>query len=58
VAQDVLDRLRHDRDRRHDLQRMLSCLHFIRTALLDRDAPLGTLRMRSPRSAWSIAAAR
>lgn len=58
VAQDVLDRLRHDRDRRHDLQRMLSCLHFIRTALLDRDAPLGTLRMRSPRSAWSIAAVR
>lgn len=58
VAQDVLDRLRHDRDRRHDLQRMLSCLHFIRTALLDRDAPLGTLRTRVSRSARSRAAAR
>ncbi|WP_429326089.1 FUSC family protein [Paraburkholderia sp. GAS348] len=39
VAQDVLATVHADRDKRHDLQRILSCLHFIRTALLDKDAP-------------------
>jgi uncharacterized membrane protein YccC len=39
VAQDVLETVHADRDKRHDLQRILSCLHFIRTALLDKDAP-------------------
>ncbi|WP_323047783.1 FUSC family protein [Paraburkholderia sp.] len=39
IAQDVLETVHTDRDRRHDLQRILSCLHFIRTALLDKDAP-------------------
>nr|WKF60955.1 p-hydroxybenzoic acid efflux pump subunit AaeB [Paraburkholderia busanensis] len=39
IAQDVLVIVHADRNRRHDVQRMLSCLHFIRTALLDKDAP-------------------
>ncbi|WP_211625401.1 FUSC family protein [Paraburkholderia domus] len=39
IAQDILETVHADRDRRHDLQRILSCLHFIRTALLDKDAP-------------------
>jgi uncharacterized membrane protein YccC len=39
IAQDMLQTVHTDRDRRHDLQRILSCLHFIRTALLDKDAP-------------------
>ncbi|MFM0732165.1 FUSC family protein [Paraburkholderia sediminicola] len=39
AAQDVLETVHADRDKRHDLQRILSCLHFIRTALLDKDAP-------------------
>ncbi|HEX3636893.1 MAG TPA: FUSC family protein [Paraburkholderia sp.] len=39
IVQDVLETVHADRDRRHDLQRILSCLHFIRTALLDKDAP-------------------
>jgi uncharacterized membrane protein YccC len=39
IAQDVLETVHADRDKRHDLQRILSCLHFIRTALLDKDAP-------------------
>jgi hypothetical protein len=39
IAQDVLDAVRTNPDRRHDMQRILSCLHFIRTALLDKDAP-------------------
>lgn len=39
IAQDVLQAVHADRERRHDLQRILSCLHFIRTALLDKDAP-------------------
>ena len=39
IAQDILQAVHADRDRRHDLQRILSCLHFIRTALLDKDAP-------------------
>ncbi|ASW00622.1 FUSC family protein [Paraburkholderia aromaticivorans] len=39
IAQEVLQAVHAERDRRHDLQRILSCLHFIRTALLDKDAP-------------------
>jgi uncharacterized membrane protein YccC len=39
IAQDMLQMVHADRDRRHDLQRILGCLHFIRTALLDKDAP-------------------
>ena len=39
IAQEVLQTVHAERDRRHDLQRILSCLHFIRTALLDKDAP-------------------
>lgn len=42
IAQDVLEDVHADRDKRHDLQRILSCLHFIRTALLDKDAPFNT----------------
>jgi uncharacterized membrane protein YccC len=42
IAQDMLQTVHTDRDRRHDLQRILSCLHFIRTALLDKDAPFNT----------------
>ncbi len=39
AVQRVLEIVHEDRDRRHDQQRILSCLHFIRTALLDKDAP-------------------
>lgn len=39
IAQEVLQTVHAERVRRHDLQRILSCLHFIRTALLDKDAP-------------------
>jgi hypothetical protein len=39
AVQRVLETVHADRDRRHDQQRILSCLHFIRTALLDKDAP-------------------
>lgn len=39
IAQDLLDTVHADRERRHDLQRILSCLHFIRSALLDKEAP-------------------
>ena len=46
VAQQVLDVVHTDRERRHDLQKLLSYLHFIRTALLDRDAPLGVVARR------------
>jgi uncharacterized membrane protein YccC len=42
-AQDMLQTVHADRDRRHDLQRILSCLHFIRSALLDKDAPFNSL---------------
>jgi uncharacterized membrane protein YccC len=43
VAQRVLEAVHTERERRHDLQRLSSYLHFIRSALLDRDAPLGAL---------------
>jgi uncharacterized membrane protein YccC len=39
VVQQVLDAVHTDREKRHDQQRILSCLHFIRTTLLDKDAP-------------------
>lgn len=39
--QDRLDAERPPRDERHRLQRVLSHLHFIRTALLDPQSPLG-----------------
>ncbi|HEX7934532.1 MAG TPA: FUSC family protein [Paraburkholderia sp.] len=39
VAQDMLKAVQPNTEKRHDMQRMLSCLHFIRTALLDKDAP-------------------
>lgn len=39
IAQDMLQTVHTERDKRHNLQRILSCLHFIRTALLDKDAP-------------------
>ncbi|WP_409371911.1 FUSC family protein [Paraburkholderia sprentiae] len=39
LAQDMLQTVHADSDRRHDLRRILSCLHFIRSALLDKDAP-------------------
>ncbi|RQH08859.1 FUSC family protein [Paraburkholderia dinghuensis] len=49
VAQELHDVVRHERDRRHNVDRLLSYLHFIRSALLDRDGPLGTLARRRPR---------
>jgi uncharacterized membrane protein YccC len=39
IAQPLRDSLHGNRERRHQMQRILSYLHFIRTALLDRDAP-------------------
>jgi uncharacterized membrane protein YccC len=39
MAQALRGTLRGDRERRHRMQRILSYLHFIRTALLDEDAP-------------------
>ncbi len=39
IAQSLRDALHENRERRHRMQRILSYLHFIRTALLDRDAP-------------------
>ncbi|WP_410842950.1 FUSC family protein [Paraburkholderia sp.] len=39
TVQMVLQMVHADRERRHDMQRILGCLHFIRTALLDKDAP-------------------
>ncbi|MBV8260539.1 MAG: FUSC family protein, partial [Paraburkholderia sp.] len=43
IAQEALATVHHEREWRHDVQRLLSHLHFIRSALLDRDAPLGPL---------------
>ncbi|MBP0593677.1 FUSC family protein [Paraburkholderia sp. LEh10] len=39
VVQQVLEAVHTDREKRHDQQRILSCLHFIRTTLLDKNAP-------------------
>ncbi|WP_321915614.1 MULTISPECIES: FUSC family protein [unclassified Paraburkholderia] len=43
IAQQALPGVRHDRERRHDVQRLLSHLHFIRSALIDHDTPLGAI---------------
>jgi len=58
IAQRVLDLVHRDRDRRHDLQRLLSYLHFIRSALLDRDAPPGVLARRRSRPSGAPRVAR
>ena len=42
----LLDTVREPREERHRLQRMSSHLHFIRTALLDPQSPLGSLNQR------------
>jgi uncharacterized membrane protein YccC len=42
----LLDTVREPRDERHRLQRMSSHLHFIRTALLDPQSPLGAFNVR------------
>nr|WP_322102882.1 FUSC family protein [Paraburkholderia sp. J41] len=47
IAQEALDANHGDRERRHGAQRILSHLHFIRSALLDRDAPLGVIARRT-----------
>jgi uncharacterized membrane protein YccC len=39
IAQSLRDSMHENRERRHRMQRILSYLHFIRSALLDRDAP-------------------
>ncbi|WP_321793198.1 FUSC family protein [Caballeronia sp. J97] len=39
IAQDMLALARGERDALHDMQRVLACLHFVRTALVDTDAP-------------------
>lgn len=49
LAQEALEVVHEVRERRHDVQRLLSHLHFIRSALLDRDAPLGTFARRRAR---------
>lgn len=46
IGQEALATVHHERERRHEVQRLLSHLHFIRSALLDRDAPLGPLARR------------
>ncbi|MDE1183795.1 FUSC family protein [Paraburkholderia sp.] len=43
AVQQVLATFTPPRDERHQLQRILSHLHFIRTALLDPQSPLGSL---------------
>jgi len=58
VAQEAQDAVRHERDRRHDVQRILSYLHFIRSALLDRDGPLVTIMRRGPRPGARLIRAR
>ncbi|SDD79655.1 FUSC family protein [Paraburkholderia lycopersici] len=50
IGQEALATVAHERERRHDVQRLLSHLHFIRSALLDRDAPLGPLGRRVRRT--------
>ncbi|SAK59440.1 fusaric acid resistance protein [Caballeronia calidae] len=47
IAESMLDAVRDEpdeRDARHDMQRVLACLHFIRTALVDPDAPFDAHR--------------
>lgn len=54
LAQEALDAVHHERERRHDVQRLLSQLHFIRSALLDRGSPIGTLSRRFPRASARV----
>ncbi|MFM0203180.1 FUSC family protein [Paraburkholderia fungorum] len=42
TAQSLLGELSENREKRHRMQRILGYLHFIRTALLDKDAPFYT----------------
>jgi uncharacterized membrane protein YccC len=42
AAQELLLPISQDRESQHALPRVLSCLHFIRTALLDKDAPFSS----------------
>lgn len=58
VASEALDAVRHERERRHDVQRLASHLHFISSALLDRDAPLGAFARRRSRGQARFRAAR
>jgi uncharacterized membrane protein YccC len=44
IAEDLLGSVHADRAARHDMQRVLACLHFIRTALVDPDAPFEARR--------------
>ncbi|WP_322031482.1 FUSC family protein [Paraburkholderia sp. J76] len=47
IAREALATVHQEREKRHDVQRLLSHLHFIRSALLDRDTPLGPLARRA-----------
>ncbi|MFP6561757.1 FUSC family protein [Paraburkholderia sp. B3] len=58
VAQAARDAVHEVRERRHEVQRLLSHLHFIRSALLDRDAPLGTFARRRARGSARSSGAR
>ncbi|MBE0628077.1 MAG: FUSC family protein, partial [Burkholderia vietnamiensis] len=44
----TLDAVTPSRDERHRLQRILSHLHFVRTALLDPESPLEPLNRNRP----------
>ncbi|MFM0322509.1 FUSC family protein [Caballeronia glebae] len=44
IAQSMLELARHERGTRHEMQRVLACLHFVRTALVDPDAPFDAHR--------------
>jgi uncharacterized membrane protein YccC len=47
MAQSLLGSLHENREKRHRIQRILSYLHFIRTALLDKDSPFyGNVKLR------------
>ncbi|BBU29336.1 FUSC family protein [Burkholderia sp. THE68] len=48
IAESMLDLARADREARHDMQRLLASLHFIRTALVDPDAPFVPLHANVP----------
>jgi hypothetical protein len=44
----LLDTLHASREERHRLQRILSHLHFVRSALLDPESPLAPLNRNRP----------
>ena len=44
IAEDIVERVNAQRIARHDMQRVLACLHFVRTALIDPDAPFDAHR--------------